>query len=591
MELAVSYEDSQVLLKDKNVLQDSVVDKYRTAGQISQTALKYVTGLINDIYHYKTVETPLTISEICLLADSFIITRLEQYYKNKVNERGIAIPTSIDVDQLASGWSPEIDDVKNLKNWNKEITSEEDPLNSSVTGLLKVGDVVKITLGVHIDGYTSEVCHTMVIYPTATNETGTIVPTGPLLDVKADAIAANHIAMETVVALLACALTPEKLPASLGTAVTGQLIRHIVNTIARSYNCAVVPGSRVRRIRRFLAGQNEGIVAEREYKGVVWTESHQEAELLVNSEVKDLTVATNSSRSVPSAIPVDDFTVNSGEVYMIDLKMVPVGHSTKKGLVTLDVVDSAQGKSHRKNELVARSGIFVRDFAQSHALKLKTSRKLLTNIDRNGVYPFKLSHLSENFPIVQDKDYNEQIAALDKDLKSFRLGMSEILNNYLCVESPIEVAKWVPWEHILKGSNQNGALSYDATASLTLPGHEVPLPKLGIASLKLKSLMKSCPETIDLPVVRECTTVVLCDSDVSSGDKPELLRLTGGSKTSQPSWIQSKLELNSEDSTVQGIFQLATLVKDKRFGLVIRETQPMKQVVNQGSKENNGMEL
>ncbi|GMM55565.1 putative hydrolase [Maudiozyma humilis] len=591
MDLAVSHEDSQILLKDKNVLQESVVDKYRTAGQITQTALKYLTGLINDLYHYKTIQRPMTIAELCLLTDSFMVTRLEQFYKNKVNERGIAIPTTIDVDQVSSGWSPEVDDTKNLLNWNKETTSPEDSLFSSVSGILKAGDVIKITLGVHIDGYTSEVSHTMVIYPVAVNEAGATVPAGPLLDVKADAIAATHIATETVVALLACALTPEKLPTSLGNVVNGQLIRLVVDTIARSYNCGVVPGSRVRRIRRFLAGQNEGIVAEREYKGVVWTESHQEAQLLINSDVKDLTVATSSTRSAPSAVPVDDFTVNAGEVFMIDLKIAPLGQVSKKGLITLEVVDSARGKSHRKDELVARAGLFVRDYAQAHALKLKTSRKLLTSIDNNGVYPFKLSHLSPNFPIDPTKDYDEQISALDKDLKSFRLGMSEIANNYLCVETPIEIAKWVPWDHVLKESNQNGALSYDATANLTLPGHEVPLPKLGIAALKLKSLVRSCPETIDLPVVRECTTVVLCDSDVSSGERPELLRLTGGSKTSQPSWIHSDYELNNEDPTVQGIFQLAELVKDKRFGLVVRETQPMKQTVSQGAAEETGMQM
>lgn len=591
MELAVSYEDSQILLNDKNILQDSVVGKYRTAGQITQTALKYVSGLINDIYHYKTVERPLTISELCLLTDSFIITRLDQYYKNKVNERGIAIPTSIDVDQVSSGWSPEVDDMRNLQNWNKEVKNEEDSLFSTVEGILKPGDVVKITLGVHIDGYTSEVSHTMVIYPVVVNEAGANVPAGPLLDVKADAVAATHIAMETVVALLSCALTPEKLPSSFGTSVTGHIIRLVVDTIVRSYNCAVVPGSRVRRIRRFLAGQNEGIVAEKEYKGVIWTESHQEAQLLSNTEVKDLSVATNSKAVTPSAVPVDNFTVKAGEVYMIDLKIVPLGLTTKKGLITLETVDSAKGKSHRKDELVARSGIFVRDFAQSHALKLKTSRKLLTSIDKNGVYPFKLSHLSPNFPIIPDESYEEQLTALNQDLRSYRLGMSEISNNYLCVETPIEIAKWVPWDHILKVSNQNGILSYDATASLTLPGHEVPLPKLGISGLKLKSLTRSTKETIDLPVVRECTTVLLCDSDISSGDRPELLRLTGGSKTSQPSWVHSKLELNSQDSIVQGIFQLATLVKDKRFGLLVRETQPMKSVVKQVKAEENGMKL
>lgn len=53
MDLAVSNEDSQILLKDKNVLQETVLDKYRTSGQITQTALKFVTDLINDVYHYK----------------------------------------------------------------------------------------------------------------------------------------------------------------------------------------------------------------------------------------------------------------------------------------------------------------------------------------------------------------------------------------------------------------------------------------------------------------------------------------------------------------------------------------------------------
>ena len=577
MALAISHEDTQILLKDKNILQESVLNKYRTAGQIAQTALKYVTSLINDSYHSKTTQRQLTVPELCLLTDSFILTRLEQYYKNKVNERGIAIPTTIDIDQISGGWCPEIDDTQNLLNWNK---GKDSTFASSVTGTLRPGDLVKITLGVHIDGYTSEVSHTMVIYPV--DETKPIPqPTGPLLGGKADAVAAAHIAMETVVALLACALTPEKLPASLGgtsSGITGQLIRTIVDTIARSYNCGVVPGSRVRRIRRFLAGQNEGIVAEREYKGVVWTESHQEADLLSNTDAKDLTVV-DRGQSTPftnvSAIPSDDFVVQSGEVYLIDLKMASLEHCTKKGLVTLETVDSYTGKSHKAGELIARPGAYVRDFAQTHILKLKTSRQLLTIIDKQGVYPFKLSHLSSNFPFVHENE--EELQSLKKDLKSFRLGMSEISNNYLCVESPIQIARWVPWDHILKATNPNGNLSYDATSTLTLPGHELPLPKLGVSAIKLKSLMNSTKESISLPVARECNTIVLCDSSVSTTDRPELLRLTGGSKTCQPSWIHSQHELNPQDSIVQGIFQLATLAKDKRFGLLLKETQPMKQ--------------
>ncbi|QLG74577.1 hypothetical protein HG535_0G04600 [Zygotorulaspora mrakii] len=588
MELAVSREDQDILLKDRNVLQESVVDKYRTAGQIAQTALKYVSGLINESYH-RNDGTKICISELCLLTDSFMLARLEQCYSNKVNERGIALPTSIDIDQVANGWCPEVDDSNNIVNWNKDV-SESDGLLSSVTGFLRAGDVVKISLGVHVDGYTSQVSHTMVIYPVDVSlPREQRVPTGPLLGGKADAVAAAHLASDTVVALLACSLTPEKIPASLTlngkNAVTGHVIRNVVDKIAQSFNCCVVPGSRVRRIRRFLAGQNEGIIAEREYKGVAWTESHQEAQLLAKiaqqeqTEELKLTVSKRATQITESAsaIPTDDFEVQSGEVYLIDLKMSPLSDFKKQGLVTLQDVDSYTGKSHKNDVLVARSGAFIRDFAHSYTLKLKTSRQLLTKIDRNGVYPMKLAHLSPNFPLTSSSSNgeNNQLEALKQDLKSFRLGMSEITNNYLCLEKPIQIAKYIPWDHILKTTNTKGNLSYDATASLTLPGHETPLPKLGISSLKLKSFMKS-PETHSLPVARESCTVLLCGSDTSLNEKPELLRVTGGSKTCQPSWVHSKYELNTQDPLVQGIFQLAALSKDKRFGITLRETQPMK---------------
>lgn len=597
MDLAISHEDSDILLKGKNVLEETVLDKYRTAGQIAQTALKYVTGLINESYHTNTTGKVLTIAELCLLTDSFILTRLEQYYKTKVNERGIALPTSIDVDQVSNGWYPEIDDVNNVINWNKN--SDGNAFVSTISGVLRAGDIVKVSLGVHIDGYTSQVSHTLVIYPVDESLPGSErVPTGPLLGGKADAIAAAHIAMETVVGLLACALTPEKLPPSLsGTSktVSGQLIRSVVDTIAQSYNCCVVPGSRIRRIRRFLAGQNEGIVAEREYKGVAWTESHQEAQLLSKLDaesVKDLTVAKRTTQITESAsaIPTDDFFVQEGEAYLIDLKMCPLDQCNKRGLITLENVDSYSGKSHKSNQLLARSGAYIRDFAHSYILKLKTSRQLLTKIDNQGVYPFKLSHLSSHFPLSVDvNDEGEQLEGLKHDLKSFRLGMSEISNNYLCVDAPIQIAKWVPWDHILKATNSNGNLSYDASASLTLPGHELPLPKLGVSALKLKSLLNSTSEAKILPVARECSTVLLCGSDISSGDRPELLRLTGGSKTSRASWIHSKHELNNQDPIIQGILQLTALAKDKRFGLLLRETQPMKYSTNSTSAD--AMEL
>ncbi|CEP63283.1 putative hydrolase LALA0_S07e06612g [Lachancea lanzarotensis] len=576
MALAISREDTQVLLHQKNVLQESTLDKYRSAGQITQTGLTFVTKLINDAYHTGKSRR-LAIHEICLLSDSFLAACLESSYKNKVAERGISHPTTIDVDEIASGWCPEVDDVEQIRSANKNFSESENVAGCkrSVDGFLAPGDVVKISLGVHIDGYTSQVSHSVVIYPTQDGEDGSKKPAGPLLGGKADAYAAVHIAMESVVSLLACALTPEKIPQSLPNngQVTGHLIRTVVDTIAASYHCAVVPGSKVRRVRRFLAGQNEGIVAEREYKGVAWYESHQELALLQKSaeDTQDLVKVQPSIRHNSSAVPVDDFSVTPGEAYAIDIQMAPLD-GVSAGLVTLENADNFSGKSHKSDQLIARPGAYVRDFAHSYTLKLKSSRHLLGKIDRQGVYPFKLSHMSETFPIDVAEAEQSQIEAISKELKSYRLGMSEILNNFLAIPNPIRIAKCVPWEKILNTANPAGNHGIDA-AERSLPGQELPLPRLGISSLKLKSLLK---HAVSLPVVRQSATVVLCTADVVSTGKSELLRLTGGNKTCPPSWVHSVYQLNKEDSIVQGIFQLAELTKDKRFGLSIRETQPLK---------------
>lgn len=577
MVLSISKRDTDILLEDKNVLKDSILDKYRVAGQVTQTALRFIMNLINDSYHRKTCDI-LSINQLCLLTDSFISSCLESQFKYKVSEKGISYPTSIDIDEVCNNWSPELDDSVNVPNWNKDHQDSDDihcnGCSRSISGYFQPGDSIKITLGCHIDGYTSQVSHTMVIYPTTTNSDGDIVPVNPLVGNKADAIAATHIAMETVIYLISCSLTPEKLPPQFkhfsNGNINGRLLRAVVDMIASTYNCVVVPGSKIRRIRRFLAGQNEGIVAEKDIKSVIWTESHQESSLL--SKVSDETSLVNTSIKDDSfnnvsAIATDEFLIFPGEAYLVDLKFAPV-FGYPKGLVTLQNVDHFSGKSH-KNDLVARSNIIVRDFGKSHILKLKSSRKLLTKIDQHGVYPLKLSHLSNTFPLdLENPDYN----LLKKDLTSMRLGLSEITNNYLACERPVQITKLIPWDIILKASNPSGKLGLDALDHTVLPGYELPLPKLGLSSLKVKSLLK---HAISVPVIRECTTVVLCNSDVTGTGKPELLKLSGGS-TTKPSWVHSKYSLDSNNSLVQGIFQLAQLSKDKRFGLSIRETQPWK---------------
>lgn len=561
MQLAnIHQDDVNVLLQERNNLREPELEKYRIAGQVAQTCLKYIVELIRDSYHLNKTPKPYTCQELCILGDSYLKTALDNVYKNgSVRERGIAMPVTIELNDIVTGFAPELDDTANF--------------------IFTAGDIVTISLGAQIDGYTANVSHTVVIYPP-----GTEAPVGPLLGAKADAVCAAHIATETVVALLAAVLTPEKLPASLKTStnqVDGTIIRTLVDSIAKSYNCVVVPGSKVRRVRRFLAGQAEGIVAERDFKGVIWSESNQE-ESLINrsSSSKEIILSTSSanagSKKLSSAVPTDDFIILPGEVYNIDLKMAPLSEFKQVGLVTLETIDEYTGTSHKTDGLNTKPTIFIRDVIVKHALKLKTSRQLLGKVDKQSVYPFKLSHMSENFPLnIKETDQSKlqlQIESITKAVRANRLGLSELSNRHLVKPKPIQVARFISLESILMTNNESGSMGVDLDKPV-LPGLEVSLPKLGISSLKLKSLLKKSEK---VSVARESTTVILVEDGVIGGGKTELLRLTGGSKNFQPSWVHSNYNLGGE--YLEAIGSLDALAKDKKFGIKIRECQPFKMV-------------
>ncbi|VEU19265.1 DEKNAAC100352 [Brettanomyces naardenensis] len=562
MSLQVSNREADVLLKQKNILSSQVLSKYRFAGQVTQTCVQYLISLINDSYHFGR-HAPYTVAELCILGDSFLQASLDQAFKD-VNEKGIAQPVTIDVNDLVEGYSPEIDDKTDYT--------------------FQAGDIVTLNLGCQIDGYTSRVAHTVVIYPPGIpSETSReLQPAGPLLGTSADAICASHIATESVVALLGCALSPEKLPRSvapIGSQVSGSLIRQIVDSIAATFHCIIVPGSKVRRIRRFLAGQAEGVVAERDFKGVVWSEADQELQLLEKSGkfsseegqqlvAYDRSIGSASNNS--SAIPTDDFVVASGEVYTVDIRMASMNGSDGPGLVTLEVLDQYSGKNAVEGELNPKPSVFIRDLAVNYQVKLRSARHLLTAIDRtHPVYPFKISELSDNFPLNLNTDetsVQEQLKAISKDMKPSRLGMTELTNQRLAVAKPIWAARFVPLPIVLNATTSTGIHGFDAE-NPTLPGLELPLPRLGITALKLKSLLKRAKK---VPVARELATVVLNNKD------GEVLRVSGGDSACRPSWVHSNYQLQGE--LAQGIQDLVKLTQDGRFGIKVRQCQPMKAV-------------
>lgn len=548
MALQISPKDTEVLLKQKNVVTPQVVAKYNFAGQVSQTCLQYIVSLINDSYHLGLHE-PYSAAELCLLGDSFMKTLINKNFK-KHTERGIAQPVSMDVNDIVVGYSPELDDETNIT--------------------FQAGDLVTISLGCHIDGYTANLSHTVVIYPPFVDGK----PPAPLLGVQADSICAAHLATEAVLALLGCSLSPEKIPTGFtngnaSNAVTGEMIRNLVDSIAESYNCVVVPTSKVRRIRRFLAGQAEGVVAERDFKGVVWSEADQEKKLLnrgQQSTSKEIAIIdTNKGRSLDrdNSMPTDDFIITPGEVYSIDIKMCPL-NTEDVGIVTLESLDPFHGKN-LKSDFSPKHSIFIRDVSVMEQLKLKASRRVAHLVEKNlSVYPFKATYLSEHFPLNLDNgDIVEQLALIQKDMASDRLGIQEAVNKHVFQTKPILAARFLPLRTIMQVKSSTGQQGYDAETP-TLPGMETPLPQLKISSLKLKTMMSG---SLKMPVARETTTVVLDNS------RGKVIRLTGGLETAKVSWVHSDFELqNGLSEAVSGLSQL---VQDARFGINVETCRPI----------------
>jgi len=68
---------------------------------------------------------------------------VEKIFNKKKIEKGIAFPVCISVNEICGHYSP--------------LTSEENKL------VLNEGDIVKIDLGVHVDGYMGLVGHTLCV--------------------------------------------------------------------------------------------------------------------------------------------------------------------------------------------------------------------------------------------------------------------------------------------------------------------------------------------------------------------------------------------------------------------------------------------
>jgi curved DNA binding protein len=116
--------------ENENLDTDLVLQKYKAAAQAANDTMSI---LLKECVDGKSVFA------ICELGDKTIKEKVKNSFRKC--ERGIAFPTSVSVNQVVCHFSPISEENLNLKN----------------------GDIVKIDLGVHIDGFIIVLAHTIVL--------------------------------------------------------------------------------------------------------------------------------------------------------------------------------------------------------------------------------------------------------------------------------------------------------------------------------------------------------------------------------------------------------------------------------------------
>uniref|UniRef100_A0A2I3FUT4 Peptidase M24 domain-containing protein n=1 Tax=Nomascus leucogenys TaxID=61853 RepID=A0A2I3FUT4_NOMLE len=175
--------------QEQTIAEDLVVTKYKMGRDIANGILRSLVDASS---------SGVSVLSLCEKGDAMIMQETGKIFKKeKEMKRGIAFPTSISVNNCVCHFSP---------------------LKRDQDYILKEGDLVKIDLGVHVDGFITNVAHTFVAdVAQETQVTGR----------KADVIKAAHLCAEAALRLVT--------PGNQNTQVT-----EAWNKVAHSFNCTPI---------------------------------------------------------------------------------------------------------------------------------------------------------------------------------------------------------------------------------------------------------------------------------------------------------------------------------------------------------------
>ncbi|CAG8440347.1 2081_t:CDS:2 [Acaulospora morrowiae] len=193
---------------DNNLGDSTIVSKYRSAAEI-------VSAILPEII--SKLVPGASVAELCKYGDQLVFLHTSKVYNKKPVEKGIALPTTICINHYLQYVSP--------------LPGEGDVI-------LQHGDLVKVELGVHIDGYIASAAHTTILNPNLQQ---------PVTGRSADVVAAAHFGSEVALKLLK--------PGNKGSDIV-----NAVSQVAAAFKCTPVEGSIVQQIRRYVLHAEKSVI-------------------------------------------------------------------------------------------------------------------------------------------------------------------------------------------------------------------------------------------------------------------------------------------------------------------------------------------
>ncbi|KAK9830632.1 hypothetical protein WJX81_007059 [Elliptochloris bilobata] len=186
-----------------------VVTKYKAAADITNSVLAELL---------RKCTAGAKIVDVCSAGDEAIEQATLKVFKGKKIEKGVAFPTCVSVNSVVGNFSPMADDGTELKD----------------------GDMVKIDLGCHIDGFIATAAHTVLVQADAV---------APVEGRPAEILAAAHTALEAALRLV----RPGKSIAEVAP---------VLQRVVEAHGCSLVEGVLSHQLKQFVIDGNKCILSK-----------------------------------------------------------------------------------------------------------------------------------------------------------------------------------------------------------------------------------------------------------------------------------------------------------------------------------------